>query len=98
MDNPFAKILLFFSIICLLLAGLLLSAYFAYQQVVSTFGSPDDFISTQQRIKLTMNLFLDKNDLLTEHTIPTEEAIFSIGYGESVISVADRFVTIGLYQ
>ena len=95
MDSPFAKVLLIFSILCLLLAGVLLSTYFVFQQVESTFGPANDFISTQQRIKLTLNLFLDKNDLITEHSIPTEEVIFTIGYGESVVSVADRLSQLG---
>jgi UPF0755 protein len=95
MDSPFAKILLFFSILCLLLAGVLLASYVVFQQVENTFGPADDYISLQHRLQLTVSLFLDKNSLLEEHSLPTEGGIFTIGYGESVVSVADRLAQLG---
>ncbi|MBI9048320.1 MAG: endolytic transglycosylase MltG [Anaerolineaceae bacterium] len=95
MNNPLAKILLTFSIICLLMAGVLLSVYFMFQNVEKTFGPADDFISDQQRILLSFRLFFEKESLFEERTLTTEVGVFNIGYGESVASVADRLAQLG---
>jgi UPF0755 protein len=95
MDSPFAKLILIFSLFCLVLAGLLLSAFFIVQQVENTFGQPDDFVSTQQRITLTISLFFDRKSLVEEHTLSTDGGTFTVGYGESVASVAERLDQLG---
>ncbi len=95
MNNPLAKGILLFTLICFISACFILSIFFMLQNVEKNFGSADDFLSDSQRLKLSMRLFFEKKSLLAERDIPASNTIFTISYGESLNSVANRLEQLG---
>lgn len=95
MNNPLAKGLLLFTLICFTSACLILSVFFMLQSVENNFGPADDFLSDSQRLKLSLRLYFEKKALLEEREIPASSTVFTISYGETLASVADRLEQLG---
>jgi UPF0755 protein len=95
MNNPLAKGLLLFTLICFTSACVILSVFFMLQSVEKNFGPADDFLSDSQRLKLSLGLYFEKKSLLEERDIPASSTVFTISYGESLASVADRLKQLG---